>query len=145
MTMRILLITACLANIAFAFGSLPWQPNPMANHFSLNGAPTRFEPPIVTAEAMSVSVGVVAYFLVGFSRVKTVRRIHSFFDSLGIMTLLFLLLFQWKIFQANQIVPPHSNSIVVLYGWVIIAVFINIQLGRLLFRLPKENNEINPL
>jgi uncharacterized membrane protein len=52
--MRILLITTCLANIAFAFGTLPWMPERVAHHFGLDGVPNGFMSPLTYALVMSI-------------------------------------------------------------------------------------------
>ena len=56
--MRILLIIACLANVAFAFGSLPWMPNPMVILFD-NKVPVEFGSPIGWAIQRSIEAIVI--------------------------------------------------------------------------------------
>ena len=161
--MRILLIIACLANVAFAFGSLPWLPNPMANHFSLNGTPNRFEPPLINAVAMCVITGFIVfmvrcfsklstsiysipnrdYWLSEYNRPKMIRRLRSFWDSLGFGANLLLLFFQWEMLQANQTIPPHATPFALVYACTALFVFIVVEIIRLYlsFRLPKTETQ----
>ena len=166
--MRILLIITCLANIAFAFGSLPWMPNPMAVRLASDGTPMAFvENPIKHAMLVSISVGIMAtvflyisriylffcpsgmpfmpnrdYWLSEENRPKMILRIHSFFDSGGFGTMLFFVIGQWVFFQANLGAPPTANLIVLFFGISVIPVFIAVVMVRLYlsFRLPKEND-----
>jgi len=162
--MRILFIITCLANIAFAFGSLPWMPNPVANHFAADGTPNGFMPPIADAILMSTIVGFIAFVLLGISflfqlnlpsycfnmpnrdywlneenRPKTMRILSLSIERIGVVTMLWMLYTQWEIFRANQTIPPklHSEA---LYGstilFVIIIIFEVVRLF-LAFQMPK--------
>ena len=122
--MRILFIITCLANIAFAFGSLPWMPNPDINHKGIPTRSTGFEH-IVGAVLMSGIVGIVFAFMGGYvrenivkmsnssepfripnsdywlneeNRPKTIRRFRSFIESIGVGIMLLILLVQWTNF-----------------------------------------------
>ena len=170
--MRTLLIITFLANIAFAFGSLPWQPEKIAVHFSLDGTAGRFESPIVSAISMSIIVGIAAAVFIGLSalvsrsahmpelfnmpnreywlndenRPKTIRRICSSIDMIGIGTMLFILFLQWEMFQANQRVPPILRSYM-LYAFgvfVTYIVFDQVRLYRLFCRLPEDGEPQEP-
>ena len=163
--MRILLIITCLANIAFAFGSLPWMPNPAAVHFGLGGIPDGFMVPITFARSVSYSVGMSTgvficisllmartpssliyipnrgYWLNKENRPKTLRRLCSFIELCGIVMMLFFLFMQWEIVQANQRVPPKLNGCIYLV-FCTLPVFIAIAFVRLYlsFRLPKDKD-----
>ena len=165
--MRILLIITCLANIAFAFGSLPWLPDQVAPHFNSDGMPTRLEHPIVPAVIMSVVVVFTGATILGASwlmticppysfnipnrdywlseenRPKTILRIRYSIELIGVGTMLFFLLLQWKVFQANQTVPPKLDGNNIWVGACVLLIVITVDTVRLLlsFRLPKENNE----
>ena len=164
--MRILLIITCLANIACAFGSLPWMPERIANHFDLNGVPNQFISPIVNAMLLSVTTGFMGAIILGVSylmafstkhmpelvnipnrdywmneenRPKTVRRLCVNVEFIGVASMLFVLLFQWELFRANQMVPPklEGNSLWVGTGVLLVVITIDIVRMLLSFRLPK--------
>jgi uncharacterized membrane protein len=162
--MRILLIATCLANIAFAFGSLPWMPNPMASHFDLRGTPDGFASPMANAILMSTTLVVMGtiifsvswlmtitppkyfnipnreYWLNEENRPQTIRRICSCTELMGVWTMLFFLLMQWELFQANQTVPPKLLGNNVYIGCGVLLLLITVDTVRLFlaFRLPKE-------
>ena len=168
--MRSLLIATCLANVLFAFGSLPWMPNPAAVHFGLDGTANRWEPPIVSAISMSIFAGMMAAVFIGVSvgvsmsanhmpqlmnlpnrdywlneenRPATIRRIRFPLEMIGIGTMFFILFLQWEIFQANQTIPPvlRDSS---LYAVGILFAYILFEQVRLWrsFRLPKNNRHV---
>ena len=160
--MRILFLTICLTNIAFAFGSLPWMPDPMAVHFALDGRANGFAAPLEHAVMMSVTIGILTatflgssclmsripnelinlpnrdYWLNAENRPKTIRRVSAYLESVGNAVMLFFLAVQWEVFQANQTVPPHMNSGLPLYGGGILTVWIVVETVRvcLAFRRP---------
>jgi len=165
--MRILFIIICLANIAFAFGSLPWMPNSMAVHFAADGVPDGWGLPLVNALLMSLVVGIMAVSILGTSwlitiapsysfnmpnrdywmseerRPETIRRIRSFCEWLGVWTMLFFLLIQWQIFQANQTVPPKPISIGLYVGILLFVIIFETVRSFLSFRLPKEKRQLD--
>jgi len=165
--MRILFITICLANIVFAFGSLPWMPNPMGVHFALDGTPDGWGPPLVNALLMSLVVGIMAASILGSSwlitiapsysfnmpnrdywmseerRPETIRRICSFCELIGVWTMLFFLIVQWQIFQANQTVPPKPISIEPYVGILLFVMIFETVRSLLSFRLPKEKRQLD--
>ena len=164
--MRIFLFLTCLANIAFAFGSLPWMPERVANHFDLNGVPNGFMSPIVNALLMSVTTGFMGAIFLGASylmvflakhmpefvnipnrdywlneenRPKTVQRLCANVELMGVATMIFMLFLQWEIFRANQMVPPKLEGNSTWIGTGILLVVIAIDIWMLLsFRLPKS-------
>ena len=165
--MRILFITICLANIAFAFGIIPWMPNPMAVHFAADGTPDGFASPMDNAASMCTLAGFMAAIILGTSwlmtvfpsscfsmpnrdywmseerRPETIRRIRSFCELLGVWMMLFFLIVQWQIFQANQTVPPKPINIG-LYGGILLFVIIFETVRSFLsFRLPKEKRQLD--
>ena len=163
--MRILLIITCLANIAFALGSLSWLPNPMAVHFSHDGTPDGFASPLGNAVLMSLLVGGMGIVFFGLSwfmpilpnscfnlpnrdywfneenRPKTIRRFSAFLESIGAATMFFFLVLQWEVFQANQTVPPKRLNLDMMFGGSIVLIaFILFESVRLYlaFRLAKR-------
>ena len=162
--MRILFIITCLANIAFAFGTLPWMPEKVAIHFGLGGMADRFVSPMGNAIEMSLTIGILAGILFGVSlsmpimptscinipnrnywlneenRPQTIRRLRSFLDFVGIGVCLFFLFVQWETFQANQRAPVTLNMIEIWIGMGVFVVFVLVESIRLhlAFRLPKE-------
>jgi len=154
-----------LANIAFAFGSLPWMPNPTAIHFGMDGTPNGFAHPITCAVFISILSGIMTAVFLGASLFtlvyptsigipnsvywlstenypKTCRRLCFYLESLGIATMLFILFLQWELFRANRIVPPklyHAYFVFGLFTWLI---FINVASVHLYlsFHLPKEKD-----
>ena len=168
--MRILLITTCLANIAFAFGSLPWMPERMAVHFATDGSVNRFDSPIVYAVIMSVVACFVTSIIFGISfftsfstthmqefvniphrdywmneenRPKTVRRLCYTGELIGLGTLLLILLIQWELVRVNLTVPPRQPSIsILMYGIGVLLAVIVFENVRvfLSFRLPKSES-----
>ena len=166
--MRILLILTCLANVAFAFGSLSWMPNPMANHFDLDGTPNGFMSPAKSALVMSIFCVLGGGICLGISlltpiiptecinmpnrdhwlneenRPKTIRRIRSYTELIGIGTMLFFLLLQWEVFQANQTVPPKLLGSNAWFGYGVLLVVLTIETVRFYFtfRLPKEKSQL---
>ena len=165
--MRTLFIITCLANIAFAFSTLPWMPEKVAVHFGLNGAPDGWDSSISNAIAMSTTVGLLAMIFLSISlsmpimptfcfnvpnrhywlnekkRPQTIRRLRSFLDVTGVGIFLFFLFVQWETFQANQKVPAALNMIEFWTGLGIFFLFIIVESIRLhlVFRLPKEKEE----
>ena len=161
--MRTLFIIACLANIAFAFGTLPWMPEKVAVHFGIHGTPNGWDSPISNAIMMSIVIGLLAviflcmslsmsifpsfcysvpnrnYWLNEENRSQTIRRLRSFIKLSGIVVFLFFLFIQWEIFQANQRVPMTLNMIEIWIGMGIFIVFVLVESIRLhlSFRLPK--------
>jgi len=165
--MRILLIITFFANIAFAFGTVPWLPEQVAVHFGIDGVPTRFAPPMESAVMMSVNVFIMGALFFGVSllmpiipskyinlpnnrdywlneenRPKTMRRICSSIELIGVITMFFMLLAQWETFRANQMVPPKLAESNVWFGTGVQLVCVAIVIVRLLlaFRLPKEKD-----
>jgi uncharacterized membrane protein len=168
--MRTFLIVTCLANIAFAFGSLLWMPEKIAVHFALDGTVNRFEPPHVSAILMSVIACFITASILGLSfmmsfiasnspetfkipnsdywfneenRPKTIRRYCSIIESPGVAIMLFLLLVQWELFRINQTVPPEMpNTEMLMYAGGILLALIVFESVRLFlyFRLPKEKD-----
>jgi uncharacterized membrane protein len=161
--MRILFIATCLANIAFAFGSLPWMPNPMASHFDLDGTPNGAASPMVLAIIISTATvfsGTIFlstswlmtilpsdyfsipngdYWLNEENRPQTIRRICSFTELMGVWMMLFILLIQWEIFQANQTVPTKlGNNVHIASGVFLLTLTVATVRLLLAFRLPKE-------
>jgi len=138
----------------------------MAVHFSLDGTPNRFEPPIGFAISMSIAIGIMAAVFMGASmllavcatrmptlvnipnrdhwlnkenRPATIRRVRSFLEMSGFGTMLFVLFLQWEIFQANQVVPPLLRDYLLYAAGILVAyiIFDQIRLYRS-FCLPKE-------
>ena len=131
--MRILFIITCLTNLAFAFGSLPWMPNPMASlNFRFGGA-DGLTHPIMYAMLMSIFVSIIAAVFLGVSLLitiypswcnipnrgywlseeklpKTIRRLCSSIELYGIAMMLLILSHQWELSQANQKVPPQLSG-----------------------------------
>ena len=169
--MRTLLIITFLANIAFAFGSLPWQPNPVAVHFSFDGTANRFESPIVSAISMSIFVGIIAAVFIGASalvpmyatrmpervnipnryywlneenRPQTIRRFCFSVERIGIGMMLFILFLQWEIFQANRTVSPLIFRDYLLYLFVAYIIFDQVRLYRSFCRLPEDDEPQEP-
>jgi uncharacterized membrane protein len=165
--MRILLITTCLANIAFAFGTLPWMPERVAIHFDSNGVPNGFMSPTTTALLLSFIVGFVGVTILGCSllgamiakhmpehfnipnreywlneenRPKTVRRMCSYVESVGVVTMLVILQVQWEIFKANQMVPPklEGNNLHIVTGVLLGVIAVYTVYLHWSYRLPKE-------
>ena len=163
--MRILLIITCLANIAFAFGTLPWMPERVAVRLASDGSPIAFVGcPIVSAMWSSIAViTMTVAFLVAskFSSTlfadgapfmpnrnywlseencpKMVLHIRSFCYSGGFATMLFFFVAQLVFFQANMGAPPMANLVVLFLGISAIPIFIVVAMIRLYisFRLPK--------
>jgi uncharacterized membrane protein len=159
--MQILFIATFLANIVFAFGALPWQPNPMAIHFNLTGQADGFASPMYNAILMSSLTSILTAGMLGMSvftrkptwinipnrdywlneenRPATIRRLRREFDSLGFCTMAMFLFIQYEVFSANQMVPPALKSVQV---WIGVGTFLSLMLWetvrfRLSFRLPK--------
>ena len=167
--MRTLFIITCLANIVFAFGMLPWMPEKVAIHFGANGMPNGWASPIPNAILLSITTAIMGAGILGCSfltalcaehmpehfnipnrdywlneenRPKTIRRICSFTEFIGIGIMLFFLFVQWEIFWANQKVPVIVSDNV----WVAVVVLfvsLGIETVRLFlaFRLPKEKDK----
>lgn len=169
--MRILFIVTFLANIVFAFGSLPWLPNQVAVHFDANGTPNGFISPVVSAVVMSVTAGFITAIMFGISglttmtvihmpefvnipnrdywlteenRQKTLRRLRWLTDSIGFLTMLHILFIQWEIFRFNRAVPPKVfNSDMVMYVSIVYLVLLTVVFVRfhMWFRLPKNGEQ----
>ena len=163
--MRTLFIITCLANIAFAFGTLPWMPEKAAIHFGLDGTADRFVTPMESAIEMSLTIGLLVVVLLGIplsmsmsimpdfcvnipnrkywlnekNRPQTIRRLRSFLDFVGIGFCLLFLFIQWENFQANQRVPVELNMTTVWISTGIFVIFVLVESIRLhlVFRLPK--------
>ena len=163
--MRTLLIITFLANIAFAFGSLPWQPEKIAVHFSFDGTANRFESPIVSAISMSIFVGIMAAVFIGASaphlmtrkpelinipnrdywlneanRQQTIIRLCSSLGRIGFGVMLLILFSQWELFRANQMVPPVLHSYLFYAIGILVAYifFDQVRLYRSFCRLPED-------
>ena len=136
--MRILFIITCLANIAFAFGTLPWMPEKVAVHFYPDGTPNGWEPRFPSAMLTSIIAALVGAGILGASLLmemaakhlpeqfnkglnhdhrlsdeeilKRVRRFCSYLEFIGIAVMLFFLCGNWEIFCANQRVPVTLAS-----------------------------------
>jgi uncharacterized membrane protein len=164
--MRIAFIGTFLANIVFAFGTIPGLPNPMANHFNLAGQADGFASPMDNAILMSILISVMAAIFLGTSglmtkiathmptqvnipnrdywmneenRPETIRRLRSFMDSMGFWLMAIFLFLQYETFSANQMVPPALNSVQL---WIVLGTFLFLMLYETvrlfsLFRLPK--------
>jgi hypothetical protein len=132
-----------LANIAFAFGTLPWLPNPMTNHFNFmtDGTPARFEPPLINAVAISFLVGFITITISVMER--ALKSSIFFLELIGVSAMIFILFFQWLMFLANQTIPPKVNSDAFWHGYIIFVVFFSITSVCLFlsFCLPKEKSE----
>ena len=164
--MRTLFIIICLANIAFAFGTLPWMPEKVAVEF-VNNEATGFVSPMMYAVEMSVYVIILMtiglcsrwfaakfwwmllfYFILlpdGWSnkenRPQTTQRFATWIELVSVGCLLFHLPFQWLNFLVNQRVPPYLTtieSVVEILGIFILLIFLFAVLYRL-FRLPKSD------
>jgi uncharacterized membrane protein len=149
--MRILLIITCLANIAFAFGSLPWLPEQIAVHYSPDGTVNRYESPFSFVALACILPCIIASFMLGISfmmsfsvmhmpeqfnipnsdywmneenRPKTAQRIAAFtIDLFGIGMMLLFLLMHWELVRVNLTVPPgQPNTDVILYGLIVCMV-----------------------
>jgi len=81
------------------------------------------------------------YWLNEENRPKTIQRVSGFLVSMGFYTMLFFLAVQWKVFRANQVVPPKSDLTLLLYGGIILVAIITVETVHLClaFRLPKGN------
>jgi hypothetical protein len=168
--MRILLITTCLASIAFAFGTLPWMPETIVTTWGLDGKPSGVMSPITYALVMSIGSVFVGAIILGCSlliatgaehypesinipnreywlneenRPKTVRRICASAEFIGVASMLFMLLCEWEIFKANQLVTPIMDNNNVHIGAAVMLGAVTIEIIRLLwsFRLPKAAEE----
>ena len=104
--MRTLLIITFLANIAFAFGSLPWQPDAFARAVQVSITVS-----LLTAFALVASSNSFLsmpwtwrgtpnrdYWLNEENRPKAIQRCRFFIGEIGIDTMLFILFFQWAAF-----------------------------------------------
>jgi hypothetical protein len=153
-----------LANIAFAFGTLPWMPERVAHGFLPSGEPTVFVSPIFYAffwSSLAVATWILVlavsramrisstkrfcipnpdYWLNEENRPKTIRRLCSAVERLGIATILLLMLLQWRVFKANQIIPPKINDNNLWVGVLLVVIIITVDIVYMLwsFRLPKE-------
>ncbi|MDR0328225.1 MAG: DUF1648 domain-containing protein [Planctomycetaceae bacterium] len=163
--MRIFFIGTFLANIIFAFGTLPWMQNTMACHFNAAGQADGFMSPVENAVIMSIIISFVAFMLgcsglmikIAFhkpswvnipnrdywlndeNRFQTIRRLRLFMDSMGLWIMAIFLFLQYATFSANQIVPPALNSVQL---WIVVGTFLMCMFWdtvRLFssFRLPK--------
>jgi hypothetical protein len=166
--MRILLITTCLANIAFAVGTLPWMPETIVTTWGLDGKPSGIMSPITYALVMSIGgvfVGAIIlvcsliiatgaehypesinipnreYWLNEENRPKTARRLCSSAEFIGVASMLFMLLCEWEIFKANQMVPPKmDNNVHIGAGILLVIIAIDTVYMLWSFRLPKEKD-----
>jgi len=77
------------------------------------------------------------------NRPKTVRRLCADVEFIGVATMLFILLFQWELFRANQMVPPklEGNSLWIGTGVLLVVITIDIVRMLLSFRLPKTESQ----
>ncbi len=162
--LRLLFIITCMANIAFAFGSLPWVPNPMTVQYSSDGIPAM--PPFVLAGFMGVVTIMVAVITLGFSwlmtqdfptesfcipnrdywtseenRPETVRRLRALIEFLGTIAMLFALFIQWETFRVEAAIPPGGD--LSMGCCCALAVLIILTIGSFvhllwIFRLPKS-------
>ena len=167
--MRILFIITCLANIAFAFGTLPWMPEKVAIHFDANGMPNGWASPIANAILMSLITVIVGATVLGCSfltafcaehmpehfnipnrdywlneenRPQTIRRVCSYTELVGIGSMFFMLFIQWDIFRANQVDPVIlSDNVWIACGVLFILLTIETVRLYLAFRLQKGNEE----
>ena len=160
--MRTLFIITCLANIVFAFGTLPWMPEKVAIHFGPDKTPNEWVSPLIYAILASTLVGVLGaaffglssipftsttsygtpnrdYWLKEENRPKVIQRLRFYFLSIGIGVLLVLLSYQWTIFHYNRTLPPYFDASVPFCCSIIFAVYVPIEIVRsyLFFRLPK--------
>ena len=163
--MRTLFIITCLANIAFAFGSLPWMPEKVATSMPCPRDQNGFASPIALSCAMSGAVVFMGLALIGMTyrsvpntlskyphfpnsdywlneenRPKTIRRLRSCYYLIGIWVMLCLLSSQWDEFRANQMVSPEfENSGMTIF--CVYAFFVPLGIYplwiMLSFRLPK--------
>ena len=147
--MRILLIITCLANIAFAFGSLPWMPEQIAVHYSPDGTVNRYESPFFFVALSCLLPCIIAPFILGISfmvsfmvmhtpeqfnipnsdywmneenRPKTARRIAAFtIDLFGVGIMLFFLFIHGELVRVNLTVPPGQPNVeMLLYAFIIL-------------------------
>ncbi len=163
-SIRILLILTCLANIALAFGSLPWLPNPMPVHFSLDGTPNQFGSPLTGAINLSVGsvfmtlfvfftswiISVVPVSLINMpnknywmneeNRPKTIRRVRAYVEWIGAATLFLLLLTQCEVIRVATSISQKGSFAVLLAEFVLVVLLIFGPTVYLLwsFRLPKN-------
>ena len=157
--MRILLITTCLANIAFAFGTLPWLPESVGFMYAMKLSiytVIMTVPPLCTRWIMAIPLFQFGtpnrnYWYNEANRSQTIRRTCFCCDSIGVWGLLSCLFVQWEFFLACQRIPKAMSTLNVSLIICVPSIFIIIQLVRfyLSFRLPKENkpkenHEISP-
>ena len=142
--MRTLFIITCIANIAFAFGTLPWMPDAMlisiiAAHLGAG----------VLIGSMLTETGLELsympnreYYLNEENRPKTIRLYRSFVESIGVGVMLLFLFIQWVIGQYFQADVPNLVETGVrnlMIGFITFFVFLIVECVRLhlAFRLPK--------
>ena len=146
--MRTLFIITCLANIAFAFGTLPWMPDAVlisviAVHLGTG----------VLIGSMLTEMGLELsympnreYYLNEENRPKTIRLYRSFVESIGMGTMILLLFIQWAIGQYFQADVPNLVELGVrnlMIGICVFCAFMIVECMRLYlsFRLPKGKEE----
>ena len=79
--MRTLFIITCIANIAFAFGTLPWMPEKVKVYFGAGDTPHTWISSISNAMQMSIIVAIIGTIFLGGSlyMAKTKHKPERFF------------------------------------------------------------------
>ena len=143
--MRTLLILTFLANIAFTFGSLPWQPDAFARAVLVSITVS-----LLTAFAIVVSSKSFLsmpwtwwgtpnrdYWLNKENRPKTIQRCRFFIDKMGVAGMLAILFAQWAVFQIDrEVFLAYRNYI--LAAFVTIITFELVCFYYSFYRLPTE-------
>jgi len=149
--MRTLLIIACLASIAFAFGSLPWQPDAFAFAVLISVFVS-----LLTALAFVVaSMSFLSmpwtwwgtpnrdYWLNEENRPEAIRRCRFFIDKMGVAGMLFILFVQWAPFQiGREVFLAYRNYI--LAAFLVIITFEFVRYWYSFYRLPKNSEPQEP-
>jgi len=166
--MRLLFLILCAVNIAVAVTAIWLMPDPMVTHYGADGQPDETMSPTRYAALMSGTfVAVVVFFLMPWiahylpswmwnipnrdywlsreNRPRAIRITRSILDRLGVVLMLFFLLVQWKIFQANRADIPRQHPAIFWSGLAVLGVALVMAQARTTpaFRLP-EKTERDP-
>jgi len=149
--MRTFLIITFLANIAFAFGSLPWQPDAFARAVLVSIAVSLLAVLAFVVSSMSFlsmpwtwwGTPNRDYWLNEENRPEAIRRCRFFIGKTGVAGMLFILFVQWAAFQiGREVFLAYRNYILAAFF-----AFLTFELVRYyysFYRLPEDGEPQEP-
>ena len=104
----------------------------------------------VTRMPESINIPNREYWLNDVNRLKTIRRLCSSCEMIGVGTMFFLLNIQWITFCANQTAPPNLDVLMLMCAVGVFGIFVayivfdQVCLYRSFCRLPEDGEPQEP-